>query len=281
MIRKLTLLFLCAFICSGYTFQKIEPSDILSASQQHLKDNFTALIAGTGDTAGTGLDTWQVGDGGDTNKDFVAGNDDSTKPFIRYIATQDTWAISNSNGGINYFVLATSDTGSTNNPNDANGIWAERNKLCFEGATADGFETCITLTEPTADRTFTLGNVSQGLGLRVKTGAYVSDGTTGNEVITGVGFQPLGLVLFSGVSSGTTFQTMVAFSDGSSHGSTALAGAETPALEGNFSDAGVFIKNAAASAIYSASTITFNTDGFTVNDSADSTTTDFYYFAIA
>lgn len=95
MIKKFLLLLLSCFIFSGYTFQTIEPSDILSASQQKLKDNVNALIAGTGDTAGTGLDTWQVGDSGDTNKTITAGNDDSNKPFIRYVATEDSWSVSN------------------------------------------------------------------------------------------------------------------------------------------------------------------------------------------
>jgi hypothetical protein len=47
---------------------------------------------------------------------------------------------------------------STNEQEVANSIWGASNGLVFEGATADGFETTITPTDPTADRTVTLPN---------------------------------------------------------------------------------------------------------------------------
>lgn len=44
----------------------------------------------------------------------------------------------------------------TNAPEIANSIWGDTNKLAFEGATANDFETWITPTNATADRTITL-----------------------------------------------------------------------------------------------------------------------------
>lgn len=143
--------------CFGYTLKVMQPTDILANSQQDLKDNFNGIIAGTADSAGTGLDTWDLGDGGDTNKSLRAGNDDADKSFIRYIATQDNWAFSNNGTYVNYFVAATSDIGAFG-IGIAKSSWAETNKYCFEGATANAFESCITVTDPTADRTFTIPN---------------------------------------------------------------------------------------------------------------------------
>ena len=52
----------------------------------------------------------------------------------------------------------------TNMSEVADSIWGDTNKLAFEGATANNFETWITPTDPTADRTLTLpdqtGNVT-------------------------------------------------------------------------------------------------------------------------
>lgn len=49
---------------------------------------------------------------------------------------------------------------STNALDAANSIWAVSNALNFEGTTADAFETSVTLTDPTADRTVTLPNAN-------------------------------------------------------------------------------------------------------------------------
>jgi len=42
----------------------------------------------------------------------------------------------------------------------ANAFWGDSNVINFEGATADAFETTVTLTDPTADRTLTLPNAT-------------------------------------------------------------------------------------------------------------------------
>lgn len=49
---------------------------------------------------------------------------------------------------------------STNAPNAASSIWAVSNRLDFEGATANDYETEITATDPTADRLITLPNAT-------------------------------------------------------------------------------------------------------------------------
>ena len=48
----------------------------------------------------------------------------------------------------------------TNAPNAANSIWGGTNGLVFEGATANNFETSITVVDPTSNQTFTLPNYS-------------------------------------------------------------------------------------------------------------------------
>lgn len=44
----------------------------------------------------------------------------------------------------------------TNAPEAANSVWGASNGLVFEGATANAYETTLTVTDPTADRTITL-----------------------------------------------------------------------------------------------------------------------------
>jgi len=160
-MKKILSLLFVALMCSSYTLVEMAPTDILANSQDNLKTNFAALTAGTADTAGTGLDTWQVGDGGNTNKNITAGNDDSTKPYIRYIATQDTWALSHEgNVKPEYFITATRDTGVSNKMETAHSVWSEDSALVFEGAIANASETRVTVDEPTADNLIVLPNTS-------------------------------------------------------------------------------------------------------------------------
>src|SRR3990167_3895201 len=55
-------------------------------------------------------------------------------------------------------LLASSLT--TNNIDAANSVWAVSNGLVLEGATADGFEATLSLTDPTADRALNLPNAA-------------------------------------------------------------------------------------------------------------------------
>ncbi|WP_395746615.1 hypothetical protein [Prosthecobacter sp.] len=54
----------------------------------------------------------------------------------------------------------------TNAPDAANGVWGASNGLSFEGATADAYETTVSVTDPTADRTITIPNGSGTVGLQ-------------------------------------------------------------------------------------------------------------------
>ncbi len=53
-----------------------------------------------------------------------------------------------------------------NAPDVASGVWGVSNGLGFEGATADAYETTVSVTDPTADRAITLPNGSGTVGLQ-------------------------------------------------------------------------------------------------------------------
>src|SRR3989338_445557 len=67
-----------------------------------------------------------------------------------------TWTVPN-------FAVNAAFVGSTlttNNIDAANSVWAVSNGLVLEGATADGFEATLSLTDPTADRALNLPNAA-------------------------------------------------------------------------------------------------------------------------
>jgi len=68
----------------------------------------------------------------------------------------------------------------TNAADVVNSVTGASNGLLFEGGTADAFETALTLTDPTADRTISLPNVSGTVMLTSTPGAMV----LGTNVIT-------------------------------------------------------------------------------------------------
>jgi len=63
-------------------------------------------------------------------------------------------------------------------------ILLDGSNLVFEGYLANAYETTLTATEPTADRTITLPNVT---GTVITTGNLTVDGTTTGDVIVGEG----------------------------------------------------------------------------------------------
>ena len=69
---------------------------------------------------------------------------------------------------------------STNAPDAANGVSAASNALVLEGATADAYETSVTVTDPTADRTITLPNATGTVDLAMASAAVslTADGQT-------------------------------------------------------------------------------------------------------
>jgi|WetSurMetagenome_2_1015567.scaffolds.fasta_scaffold20352_4 hypothetical protein len=69
----------------------------------------------------------------------------------------------------------------TNAVDVANAVTGASNGLVFEGATANAYETTIAPTDPTADRTITLPNISGTVGLMITPGVV----SFGSNVITG------------------------------------------------------------------------------------------------
>ena len=70
----------------------------------------------------------------------------------------------------------------TNAPDVANSIWGVENGLRGEGATADAYEWTLTPDEPTADRTYTIGDFSGALPMVIAQGTMqtqVSQGEPG------------------------------------------------------------------------------------------------------
>ena len=63
-------------------------------------------------------------------------------------------------------------------------ILLDGSNLVFEGYLANAYETTLTATEPTADRTITLPNVT---GTVITTGNLTVDGTTTGDVLVGEG----------------------------------------------------------------------------------------------
>lgn len=71
---------------------------------------------------------------------------------------------------------------STNNVNAINSIWGASNALVFEGSSADGFETTITATNPTAARTITVPNATGTVALSQASTAVAL--TADNQAVT-------------------------------------------------------------------------------------------------
>lgn len=82
------------------------------------------------------------------------------------------------NFAVNYAYMGSTLT--TNTVDAANSVWGISNSLVFEGATADAFETTVTLGDPTADQTVTIPATAGAAGTVRLTGATVviTAGTT-------------------------------------------------------------------------------------------------------
>ena len=107
----------------------------------------------------------------------------------------------------------------------------EDGTIIFEGATDDGFETTLTVVDPTADRVVTLPN---------ETGTVISTGTTANTLITGQTTIASGAIasssdelLLSDADAGTFKRVTVDNLISSAGGLTALVADTSPQLGGN------------------------------------------------
>jgi hypothetical protein len=101
-------------------------------------------------------------------------------------------------GANSAFMLSTL---TTNNVDAANSITGTSNALVMEGATADGFELSLTLTDPTADHTLTLPNASGSpiLSIGIPDAANAISGGTGTLIAEG--------------ATADTSETTIAFTD--------------------------------------------------------------------
>ena len=107
----------------------------------------------------------------------------------------------------------------------------EDGTITFEGATDDGFETILTVVDPTADRTITFPN---------ETGTVVLTGTDGNELITGKTTIASGAVttgadelLLSDASASSLKRITVDALISSAGGLTSIVGDTSPQLGGD------------------------------------------------
>jgi hypothetical protein len=105
-----------------------------------------------------------------------------------------------------------SSTLATNAPGIANSVSGGTNQLIFEGATADDYETIITPTDATADRTITLPNASGTVGLRVASATALTAGAAITLTVTS-GEQYYTLTSTDNEDSTITFSGAGAFGD--------------------------------------------------------------------
>ncbi len=157
-MKKLLFLFLVLFTVNAYASpdnsMSITPVAVTGAKITASDENSRNTVISAAYNAHDHTDisrtanTLNIGDGAAGDKIINAYNADTNKPFIKYDDTADTWGIS-TNGVAPSIVM--------------NGT-----SLTFEGATDDAFETTLSITEPTADRTITIPNAN---GVVLPTGA--------------------------------------------------------------------------------------------------------------
>src|SRR3990167_5760657 len=177
----------------------------------NLQTDITAVVnAGGGPVTLTANQTIS-GDNTFSGTSTLTGAIQGASPFILDGATDDTAtvtiAIYDEGTSVTYgisdmaesgsFIMSTLDN-TLGDLDDANAIWGESNNLVFEGATANGFETRITPTDATADRTITLPNASVTLGGVMNMSARIDHDASAAGAIasTGMGFSPNAIFVF-------------------------------------------------------------------------------------
>ena len=113
-------------------------------------------------------------------------------------ATIAAGSITDSSGAISFGNENLTTTGTLTSGNLTWGtITSTGSSIVFEGATADGNETTLTIADPTADRTITFGN---------ETGTVLTTGAT--DVVTGNMMKTASTLLIVN-SSGSTLKTII------------------------------------------------------------------------
>ena len=124
---------------------------------------------------------------GDSGKVYTAGNIEfegatadayETTLTVTDPTADRTITLPNATGAVALSTLT------TNAPDIANSVWLGTNGLVFEGATADDYEGSLTVTDPTADRTWTLPDVSGTVHVNEATQNVTANNITASGWIT-------------------------------------------------------------------------------------------------
>jgi low affinity Fe/Cu permease len=161
---------------SSVTFGGLTLSNLAGGGTQCLQVNNSGVLSATGSGCGTS--------GGGISSLTLAGTSGSSQT----LADGDTITIAAGNGvtttgsATDTVTVALDQSAALTGDHSlsANGSKFGVNGLIFEGATADTFETYITLTDPTADRTITFPNAS----ITVNAAGDISGTTLASNVVT-------------------------------------------------------------------------------------------------
>ena len=129
----------------------------------------------------------------------------------------------------------------------ANSVAISSSGVVFEGATADAYETTLTVTDPTADRTVTLPNET---GTVLTTATSIANGNLANSAVT------IGSTSLSLGATATTFTGVSSLTATSLIGTTVYAGAAGAANSISLSSSGIIFEGATADAYETTLTVT-------------------------
>lgn len=215
---------------------------VISASDENTRNNTVTTTFNNHDhnDIDQTANTLAIGDGTAGNKTVTASNADANKPFLRY------------NDTINYWVFSVDGVQSS--------VSLSGQEVIFEGVTDDSFQTSLSITDPTADRTQTVQNNSGVIPLgtagntlffttsgastiTLPTSATIPSGTiksysdslctvgsltrdmtatSGAVAYTGVGFAPKSVIFIGNISGSTLNFSSWGVDDGTTAGSLAI-----------------------------------------------------------
>ena len=150
----------------------------ITASDENARNNIvsSAYNAHDHNDIDQTANTLNIGDAAAGNKTITAYNADTNKPYLRFDDTNNYWVFSDN--GV------------------APSVAIHGSALIFEGATDDAFETTLSITDPTVDRTITIPNNTGTIPL---SGASVAQ----NLTFSGDTISNLGTVTTVDINGGT------------------------------------------------------------------------------